>query len=626
MRAGSAFVRRILLRQTLVSSASFCIVALFAQKLVVLDWEVTLSVFEAGAWLALLAIAGTFTLSLIRLTAQRALAPEIGSPAVKPEGLARLAEIPSALTYRFLFVSSISASLILVPGIRPALLDDGRAVSLLILTVTILGASAIPHYFLVRAVTTEIMERSALEPLSALLEGLELQGLPWRRITEKMLMAVVVPVALMGVGAVLVSHAHLRTLTEQSKKTTALLVARTALESGPGGESARDAAMGAAAQLGFVSRLEHTSQTSQTFAREPDGELSLTVPVDDGQVILRFSGDLRPGDTSAGAGITLLAVAVAALLGGLFGRGLADDLVLATRSVRLLGTESVIRGGTQIARPARFAVVADLARAIEGLTDRFRVFAAAQERAIEARLAAQRMRGLLFASVSHDLKSPLNAILGFAELLADEDLTAAQRESLDLIAQRGRELLALIETILDAARVEAGQLKLLPKDIEVSALLSEAVKKARELASDGEAPILVEIAEDLGAVPLDAAYGPRAIAVIIAHALRTAAADPSGRVVRVRATDDGDLGVRIDVEYGSRDVPSEELEALFARQATSRGRGLTLGLSLARSVIELHGGRVDVDRAPDGAPVCRAQLRREPPGERPRLSSVPALG
>src|SRR5205814_7711666 len=114
--------------------------------------------------------------------------------------------------------------------------------------------------------------------------------------------------------------------------------------------------------------------------------------------------------------------------------------------VRMLGTEVVLRGSMEIARPARFEVVARLGRAIEVLAERFRVFAAAHERALEARETAQRMRGLLFASVSHDLKSPLNAILGFAEIVGREPLSPAQKESLLLIETRGRELLALIET------------------------------------------------------------------------------------------------------------------------------------------------------------------------------------
>jgi signal transduction histidine kinase len=273
-------------------------------------------------------------------------------------------------------------------------------------------------------------------------------------------------------------------------------------------------------------------------------------------------------------------------------------------------------------------MVSELGRAIEELTARFRVFAAAQERALDARAAAQRMRGLLFASVSHDLKSPLNAILGFAELLGQGALTNAQRESLSLISKRGRELLGLIETILDAARVEAGQLTLSARPMQVGRLVAEAVRKARELAGEGDAPVVVEAEGNLPTVPGDPAYATRALAVIVAQGLRTAAADPSARVTTVRATLPARPGdkVCIDVEFGSREVTRDDLEMLFARQATGRGRGLTLGLSLARSVIELHGGAVEVEGARDGGAVCHVWFPLVAPRKRPHLSSFPTLG
>jgi signal transduction histidine kinase len=84
--------------------------------------------------------------------------------------------------------------------------------------------------------------------------------------------------------------------------------------------------------------------------------------------------------------------------------------------------------------------------------------------------------------------------------------------------------------------------------------------------------------------------------------------------------------VLVDVEFGSLDVTRAQLEQLFARQATGRGRGLTLGLSLARSVIELHGGAVEVDERPDGGAVCHVWLPLIVPAKRPQLSSFPTLG
>lgn len=640
--AAGRFSQRVLARQALMGLAAWLVLATFAPKLLVLDWEVTLGVLSVLTVLALLSFATSTAMALFALRRHRFIirAIGLGTGPVEPEDLAPLAELPSTLTFRWFGVSSLCAALGLVPGVRPAMLDDGRAVSLFILAITILSAAAIPSYVLIRRATINLLELAPRDQLTMLLETLELKQIPRRRFTLRVLLAVAAPVALMGTGAVLVTHAHLRTLTEQSRRATALLIARTALEAGPGAGTmdltGRGDAIAAAAGYGFLARIEPTASesTEPAMIREADGQLMVVTPLEQGQAVIRFSAALTPEDTTAAVAVALLAVLIAGALGGLFGRALGDDLVLATRSVQLLGNESVLRGsGARIARPARFGVVESLGRAIEELTARFRVFAAAQERALDIRAAAQRMRGLLFASVSHDLKSPLNAILGFAELVAQEPLTAAQRESLQLITRRGRELLALIETILDAARVEAEQLTLMPRPTDVRRLVGEGLRKARELSGDMETPIAVEVAEGLPWVPADPAYATRALAVIIAHAIRVAAGDPSAKVVRVRAVatppEDGrhrSERVVIAVEYGSRELENGELERLFARQATGRGQGLTLGLSLARSVIELHGGAVDVTGSQDGAPVCRVSWPLVTPAMRPRLSSFPTLG
>lgn len=640
--AAGHFSRRILARQMLMGLAAWLVLAAFAPKLLVLDWEVTLGVLSVLTVLALLAFSASTVMSLMAMRRQRFVirAIGLGTSAVEPRDLALLADLPSSLTFRWFGVSSLCAALGLVPGVRPAMLDDGRAVSLFILAITILSASAIPSYVLIRRATMDLLELAPLDQLTTLLEALELKQLPRRRFTLRVLLAVAAPVALMGTGAVLVTHAHLRTLTEQSRRATAMVIARAALEAGPGTGTmdltGRGDAIAAAAGYGFLARIDPVSSesTEPTMIREADGQLVVVTPLSRGQAVIRFSAELTPEDTSLAVGVALLAVLIAGALGGLFGRALVDDIVLATRSLQLLGTESVLRGsGARIARPARFAVVESLGRAIEELTARFRVFAAAQERALDIRAAAQRMRGLLFASVSHDLKSPLNAILGFAELVAQEPLTAAQRESLQLITRRGRELLALIETILDAARVEAEQLTLMPRPTEVRRLVADGLRKARELSGVMDTPTAVEVADGLPWVSADPAYAPRALAVIIAHALRVAANDPRAKIVRVRAVAGppvGDLApserVVINVEYGSRELENGELERLFARQATGRGQGLTLGLSLARSVIELHGGAVDVTGSQDGAPVCRVSLPLMAPSLRPRLSSFPTLG
>lgn len=630
--SAAPFIRNVLVRQAIIGLIAFGATALLAPLLIVIEWDIAISVFWVELAIALVTLAATTALSAARLLSHRRVVEALigGWPAAQPDQIESLAALPSALTVSFFGAGSLISFLMLVPGIRPEKLDGSRTISLIVLSITILSAAAIPLYMVARAATLHLIELCPPEAITTLLDREELYQKPPRRVVRRLVIAVAAPVALVGVGAVLIAHAHLRTQIEQSQRTTALLVTRAALDTPLRAQRAaeRADAIAAAAELGFLARFDEPSDvTEPAFRREADGQIALTVPLDDGPAIVRFSAELDPTFTTFEAALAALGVLVSLALGGLFGRWLSADLVLATQGVRLLGTESVMRGPAHVARPARFEVVSGLGKAIEGLAERFRTFAAAQERALEARDAAQRMRGLLFASVSHDLKSPLNAIIGFAELVGQEPLTRAQRESLELIGRRGRELLALIETILDAARVEAGQLTLAPRPMVVAALVTEAVRKARDLTNDAGGEIAVEVPDDLPPVPVDAAYLTRAVGTIIAHALRTAAGDPTSRIVRVRAAlaaDPGDC-ISVDVEYGSRDVPPAELEALFARQVTSRGRGLTLGLSLARSVIELHGGTIEVHGAPDGRPVCQASIPLTLSRERPRLSAIPRL-
>jgi signal transduction histidine kinase len=319
-----------------------------------------------------------------------------------------------------------------------------------------------------------------------------------------------------------------------------------------------------------------------------------------------------------GAAVALLAVLLAAAFGLGFGRALAADLVLATTQVASLGTERVLRGKAQVAGPTRFAAVAALGRAVEMLAERFRVFAGAHERAIAAKESAQRMKELLFASVSHDLKSPLNAVLGFAELVHDEPLEPAQVESLDLVVSGGRELLALIETILDAARVEAGQLELGLQPTSAHELVRAALETSRNLCAESKVEVVVEIAKDLPELFVDPGYGARALGVFLSHAMQTSA-DKPGRVVRlsVVASTRGSPGelrdaapmARLQIEYPSRQVPPELLEAqLRGESPSATGRGMVLRLGLARSLLELHGGRIAVERSARGAAVLSCWL------------------
>ena len=632
VEVGGAFMRRVLLRQGSIVVVAFMVVALLAPWSLMLEGpglsELWLSVLEVGAF----GVTATALLSLQRMRRARqvlrsaALEPE----RVEAEDIGALADLPFALTWRFVAVGAVAATLTGVPEIRPEQLDQARAIILALLTFTIICASAVVQYVVIRDATIRAIDLTPLESITSWLEREALRLAPRQRVTRKILLAVVAPVALVGVGTLLVAQAQLRTFVEKSRAATATQVAVVALAPvvEAMGETGREDALAAAAAHGFFVRHDRAALVQPSSPeRLRGGQVQALVALEEGHAVVRYTAALASEVVATSIWIALVAVLLAALLGAVFGRMLAADLVLATQQVSTLGADAVLRGDVRLAAPARFAVVAELGRSVEALAERFREFAAAQERALEVKSSAQRMKQLLFASVSHDLKSPLNSILGFAELVREEPLSPAQAESLQLVAGRGRELLALTETILDAARVEAGQLQLSLQPVLATELINDALAKARDLHGQQPTEVIVELARNMPALLVDQAYAARAIAVLIAHSMDTAA-PARRRALRVRGglpvgTRDGDGMARLHIEYDVAGSRASLLEAQLRGQIhKGTGRGAALRLSLARSILELHGGRVDVESSAHGASVviCRlpaAESSRQPTPSRP---------
>lgn len=481
---------------------------------------------------------------------------------------------------------------------RPPIVPPTTAFTLSILGVVIAAAAALPLLVLVRGAFVRVMELAPPDVMRDVIETYERTGKLRGRMSRRLIAALVTPVVFLTVGSTLIASAHLRSADELDREETARAMGRAMLEATPSrnDEAGRNAAIAAAAQLGFRAQLDPAPGEFRV-ERGRQGLVQVTTALDSGSARVEFSGSTVSGISWPPLLIALLAVAVAASIGIGLGRLLSRDLRMANHGVRLLGTDAALEG-TRVMKPARFRAVAELGNAIELLASRFRLFAQAQERSIEARQAATRTRGLFFASVSHDLKSPLNAILGFAELARrNEVLTEGQRESLDLIIQRGHELLALIETILDAARVEAGQLTLVRSEESIEELLQAAIEKGKDLSADSDVIVLAEIPQGCPKLWVDRVRLSQALATFIGHARRTAERQSMRiRVETDEASDKPTLArrrVRIHIEVPSGRFSAHDLEAMLnPEQQPGQHRGLALALRLAKSIVELHGGRV----------------------------------
>jgi signal transduction histidine kinase len=596
VNAGAArLAARVLSIELSFTLASSALLALLTSHFLVLSGQVALESAETLALSVLSGGAASLVRSVWRLRRYRFVLRTLalGSNAVEPAELFLLSEEPARVVFGWLVMSILSIAAF-ITLLRPKIVDFSTGMNLALLGMVIVAAASLPMFVLVRSTFLRALDLAPPAVMREVVEEADRRGIIGQRVPLRLVAAVTTPVVFLVFGCALIVSSHLRRADERSREETARVLARSVLEACPGvvPGAGLDEAIAAGEALGFSAAVRDRP-AGYRVQHGDDGIVTVVTPLDDGSAEVHFVGSVVGVLGASFVLVALFGTGVASALGIALGQALARDLRAATKDVRELGTDAVLSGGTHVVRAARFRVVARLGLAIERLAARFRVFAKAQERAISARKATARMRGLFFASVSHDLKSPLNAILGFTELVRkSETLSAGQCESLSLIDRRGRELLALIETILDAARVDAGQLSLVVDTCDARVVLAEAVAKGKDLGGDRGVEILAEVAENVPPLRVDRVRMPRALATFIGHAVRVS----ESAAVHVQVVPEAD-GVRFDVEVPGQRVDAHKLEALLDPSPAlgpSEHRGLALGLRLARSVVELHGGSVVV--------------------------------
>ncbi len=590
--------------------AAQLLILAFASRLLLLDPRVVVASFTTALWCGgvMGALMACSTLVLARPLRPLLSALTAGSSVTEPALLLSLYALPARIAIVDVLASLVVYLATLVPPLRPASNDLATQGSLVLMAFTFVSAASLPMYVMMRASVARVLE---LSPVAASREALALNDLRSRRevfVRQRFVAAVGAPVAFVALGAALLVHAHVHSFDAAAREDDAARVASAALDVvGESGGAGRDEAISAATARGIRFVVDRR-KAPFGVVHDDVGETEVTVPLDDGHAEARFSTTRLDSVTWLYALLALAATLLAALLGSRIGQSFARDVALATRAVREMGAADVVRG-TRIRREARFGSVVALMEAIDALGNVFREFASAQEAAIEARAGTERMRGRFLASMSHDLKGPLNAVLGFAELVSRSPLTPGQQESLGIIVQRGRELLTLIQTILDSARIEARELRVTPEWTTMNDVVMSAILDSRELAVGADVEVVGEIQAGVPKLYVDASRVVQALTAVIGTAVRFT----EKGMVRVRATfPAGAEALRIDVEASGRTAPSAERDKIFeAFKDADRARrhgGLGLGLSLARSIFEIHGGIIQVDTTPGGGWVFHVRL------------------
>jgi signal transduction histidine kinase len=237
--------------------------------------------------------------------------------------------------------------------------------------------------------------------------------------------------------------------------------------------------------------------------------------------------------------------------------------------------------------------------------------AAAEASQIEAE-AANRTKDEFLAILSHELRSPLSAILTWTTLLRSGGLDANRgQRALESIDRNARLQKKLIEDLLDVSRIISGKLSLELGWVDLAALAREALEAAQLAAEAQGVRVEREIADDLRPVRADGSRLLQVLNNLMSNAVKFT---PRGGVVALRIVAEGPWA-RIEVRDSGKGIEPAFLPHLFERfrqadaSTTRREGGLGLGLAIVRHLVEMHGGTVTAQsEGPDRGSVFTVRL------------------
>jgi two-component system sensor histidine kinase KdpD len=209
-------------------------------------------------------------------------------------------------------------------------------------------------------------------------------------------------------------------------------------------------------------------------------------------------------------------------------------------------------------------------------------------------MESEQLRNTVLASLSHDLRTPLTALVGLADTLALAQLPPPHAETARTLRDQAAALAKMVANLLDLARLAAGGGMAPRKEWQaLEELVGSAIKQLGG-ALDGH-PVEIDLPADLPLLEFDAVLLERVLANLLDNAAKHAPADTAIRVEARRLAD------RVEVSVGNRGpgFPSGlDLTMPFARGGMRPGTGL--GLAIAKAIVEAHGGRLRLDNPPEG--------------------------
>jgi signal transduction histidine kinase len=224
-------------------------------------------------------------------------------------------------------------------------------------------------------------------------------------------------------------------------------------------------------------------------------------------------------------------------------------------------------------------------------------------RAYEEARRANELKDDFLATLSHELRTPLNAMVGYARMMRSGAVPEARREAaLDVIERNGNMLAQIVEDILDVSRIVSGKLKLTVGLVDVASLIADAIATVAPAAERRGVGLVTRVEPGVDTISADPDRLRQVLWNLLSNAVKFT---PAGGTVEVRAAT-GAGGIEIEVIDNGRGISSEFLPFIFERfrQAdhpfTREQGGLGLGLSIARNIVEMHGGTIHAESDGEG--------------------------
>jgi signal transduction histidine kinase len=318
------------------------------------------------------------------------------------------------------------------------------------------------------------------------------------------------------------------------------------------------------------------------------------------QPVTGLFGDLGEGLLMAGG----VALVLSILLALLISRSVANPMRKMARAAEAIAAGDYDHQ-LDISQPEE---VRTLARSLEAMS-------------LQVQTSQQAMRDFVI-NVSHDLKTPLTSVQGFAQALVEGVAgdEVARRHAAEVIYEEASRMVRMVEQLGDLARIDAGEMELTPSLVDLAALVGGVVQTMAPVAADKR----VNLATDLPALPSVMADGDRLIQVftnLIGNALKftpeggrvqveaqLAATCKPSRGTHLNSADDrlsdasvaGDGWIKVSVSDTGCGIPAEDLPRVFERfyqvdKSRASGRGSGLGLAIAKEIVVAHGGRIGVE-------------------------------